>query len=308
MSHYTMIIKRCLTVLTLMACCAAFSYAQTDGGVGGRQPAHSYGATSNNFSPPGYSCAGALTPDIAADCAEFTGGVQEVFPFYNQSGNPFNSVTLDLQFNSFNNGQYVGCPIGNIQPTFTQANCLNPPGVQINGSGQATITLFQGLGGEGIGCYDANTLPGSDLPIGNANQACLNNSVNAINTDLASLPGQAQQPYVYYYPPAGSGFNVVPPPVQTSGACTVPPGGGGFPINAILPWLVCGQNSWVLGIGLNGSTFSCGPDDLKCTSPGDVPVSSVEVMANTPEPPTLLLVGVALIAMSLSFMKKKAHA
>ena len=82
-----MIIKRCVTVLTLLASCAALSYAQADGGIGGHAPARSYAATSTNFTVPGASCAGA-TPgnDVALDCAEFgpPGAVQEVFAFYNQ--------------------------------------------------------------------------------------------------------------------------------------------------------------------------------------------------------------------------------
>ncbi len=124
-AHYTMMIKRCLTVLTLMACCAALSYAQSlppDGGVGGHAPARSQGVTSNNFSLTGIVCPGGSPP---ADCASFPGGVQEVFSFYNQSGTPFNSVTINLQFDPGNAGDYVGCTLANIEPTWTQANCLN---------------------------------------------------------------------------------------------------------------------------------------------------------------------------------------
>ena len=273
-----MMIKRCLIVLTSIACCAAFSYAQTDGGVGGHAPARSQLVTSNSFSLTGAQCAGASDPNVIADCAAFSGGVQEVFAFYNQSGTPFNSLTINLVFNSANDGQYVGCTAANIGPTWTSANCENGPGVLINSSGQATLTFQQGVGGEGIGCYNANT-SGSDL-VTTGNQACLNNSVNAINADLGSF-GTAKEPYVYYYPPAGSGFNGVPPPTQTTGACTVPPNGG-IPINTILPWLVCGQDSWVLGVGLftSGGPFSCG-DGPNCTTPGDNPVISAEAYANT---------------------------
>ena len=302
-----MMIKRCLMLLTLMACCAALSFAQTDGGIGGHAPAKSQGVTSNNFTLTGYECTPSQT---SPDCSLFSGGVQEIFSFYNQSGTPFNSISVNLQFDPSNAGQYVGCTLANIEPTWTMSNCLGT-GVLIPSSGDVTLTFQQGLGGEGVGCYDANPIGGPDAPIGNANQACLDNSVNAINTDLAS-GGTAKDPYVYYYPPAGSGFNAVPPPVQTSGACTVPPNSG-FPINTILPWLVCGQDSWVLGIGLLGQPtgtpgygpFTCSQNDLTCQN--SIPVATAEVFAN-PEPPTLLLVGAAMIAMSLALMKKKAHA
>ncbi len=148
-----MIIRRCVTVLTLLAFSAALSYAQADGGIGGHAPARSYAATSTNFTVPGFSCSGA-TGDVALDCAEFTGGVQEVFPFYNQSGTPFNSLTIDLQFTAANVNQTVGCTEAFIAPTFTGSNCLG--GVTVPSSGLVVLTLTQGLNGIGISCYDPN--------------------------------------------------------------------------------------------------------------------------------------------------------
>ena len=138
-AHYIMMIKRCLMLLTLMACCAALSYAQSlppDGGVGGHAPAKSQGVTSNNFSLTGYSCMPSAT---SPDCSAFPGGVQEIFSFYNQSGTPFNSITINLQFDPSNAGDYVGCTLANIAPTWTQANCLT--GVLIPSSGDVTLTF-----------------------------------------------------------------------------------------------------------------------------------------------------------------------
>lgn len=294
-----MIIKRCVTVLTLLASCAALSYAQADGGIGGHAPARSYAATSTNFTVPGASCAGA-TPgsDVALDCAEFgpPGAVQEVFAFYNQTGVAFNSLTVNLQFTAANYGAPVGCPESFIAPTFTSANCETPGTVTVPSSGPTpglvTLTFTQGLNGIGISCYDPNPASGPDAPIAGANQACLNNSANNFATDLSTL-GKAQLPYI---------DNLNPTNTQTAGPCTIPPNNpNGVPLNDYLPWLVCGQNSWVLGIGVsdmngNGGSFV-----------GDSPVISAEVFAN-PEPPTLLLVGAAMIAMSLFFMKKRAAA
>ena len=194
--------------------------------------------------------------------------------------------------------------MGNILPTWSSSNCLSGSGVPIVG-GSATLTFQQGATGVGIGCYDANPASGPDAPITGANQACLNNSVNAINTDLGT-GGKAQLPFVYYYPPFGA--STIPPPVQTTGPCTVPPNGG-IPINIAFPYLVCGGDSWVLGVGLTGGTgpgygpFYCGPDMEVCTG-GQLPVTAAEAYAN-PEPPTLLLFGAAMIAMSLFFLKKK---
>jgi len=294
-----MIIKRCLTLLALMVCFAALSYAQAlppDGGVGGHAPARSQLVTSDSFSLTGSSC---MPVSTSPDCSAFPSGVQEVFSFYNQSGNPFNSVSITLNFDAADGGDSVGCQLMNIEPTWTQSNCLTGVPIPIGG-GSVTLTFQQGIGGEGVGCYDANTT-GTDLPFGNANQACLNNSVTAINNDIAS-GGTAQDPYVYYYPPLG--INQVPPPVQTSGACTVPPNSG-FPINTVLPWLVCGQNSWILGIGLTAPAGTP-PDTFGYGTFKDVPITA-DVTANyTPEPPTLLLVGAAMLGISMLIMKKKS--
>ncbi len=224
-----MMIKRCLTVLALMASCAVFSYAQTDGGIGGHAPARSQLVTSNNFSLTAVPCTGSPLP---ADCAAFPAGVQEIFSFYNQSGTPFDALTIHLKFDTVGlpAGEEVGCLPANIEPTWTIANCI--AGVPIDPStGDVTLTFQQGTGGEGVGCYNANT-SGTDL-VTSGNQACLSNSVNNFVTDL-STGGAAQLPYV--------NFTQAPPPTQTSGACTVPPNDG-FPINDVLPWLVCGQDS-----------------------------------------------------------------
>ncbi len=80
-----------------------------DGGVGGHAPAKSQGVTSNNFTLTGYSC---MPSSTSPDCSAFPGGVQEIFSFYNQSGTPFNSISINLQFDSSNAGDYVGCTIG----------------------------------------------------------------------------------------------------------------------------------------------------------------------------------------------------
>lgn len=287
-----MMIKRCLKVLTLMASCAALSYAQTpppDGGVGGHAPARSQLVTSNNFQLDAVPCLGSPLP---VDCQSFAPGVQEVFAFYNQSGTPFDSLTINLTFDTTNMppGEEVGCLQSNIEPTWTIANCTN--GVPINPqTGAVTLTFQQGTGGEGIGCYNNNP-PTSDDPITSGNQNCLTNSFNNFWTDVGT---GAQLPYV--------NWTQTPPPTQSSGACTYPPPpSAGIPVNQYFPWFVCGQDSWVLGIGLGqAGEFGYGPFT------GTLP-SMADVYANTPEPPTLLLVGAAMLAMSLFFMKKKVNA
>jgi hypothetical protein len=267
-----------------VACCAALSHAQDlppDGGIGGHAPAKSTLVTSDSFALTGSSCMPVAT---STDCGAFPAGVQEVFSFYNQSTTPFNSISITMDFGAADGGDSVGCVMGNILPTWSTSNCL--AGVPIPmGGGDVTLTFLEGTGGTGISCY--NTGSNALDPVTSGNLGCLANSLANSVADL----GGASLPFINYLSPTT---------VQASGPCTIPPNGGPLVLS---PLLVCGYDSWILGIGITApagtpeGTFGYGTF-------AEVPTIA-EVMANTPEPPTLLLVGAAMLCMSLLLMKKK---
>jgi len=286
-AHYTMMmIKRCLTVLTLMACCAALSYAQSlppDGGVGGHAPARSQLETSNSFTLTGSSC---MPVSTSPDCGAFPAGVQEVFSFYNQSGTPFNSLSITLNFTAADGGDSVGCQVSNIEPTWSSSNCTS--GVPIPaGGGNVTLTFQEGTSGIGVSCFNTGSNPTD--PVTSGNSSCITNSIQNAAADL----GGAKLPFINFTAPSN---------VQTSGPCTFPPPPlPGLPLS---PLLVCGADSWILGIGLTAPAGT--PEGTFGYGTFSDPPITADVTANfTPEPPTLLLVGAAMLGMSMLLMKKK---
>jgi hypothetical protein len=118
--------------------------------------------------------------------------------------------------------------------------------------------------GTGIGCFN------SDLAhplLDAANQACLANSAAIA---LGNSQNGTSNPY--YNPPLTGGCN--PPSF--------------FP-----PGVVCGDAEFVIGVGINGLPFN--PDFLPAGG---------TLIANSPEPQTILLVGGAMISMLMLGLKK----
>ncbi len=307
-------IMRWITILTIAACWAVSTYAQ-DGGVGNKIPStKTQEMTSPNFNLTAVPCTyNSMGVSTDSDCNVFAGQeVQEYFAGYDQFGVPMNSYQVTLDFGPGNPaGTTVGCSPQNIGPGFTVANCLVGTGVPVpTGGGPVVLTFGESFTGIGVTCVDSST--GSDAPNdgGAANAACLNYSVNAINQDIKT-GGAAGLPFVYYYPPAG--ITGMTPTVQTSGPCTIPPSNppplGGIPAS---PFLVCGPNSFVLGIGI--SCISPGGPNCSGSGEGTFDPASLPTIAfvqadpslGLPEPPTLLLVGAAMFGMSILLMKKKA--
>jgi hypothetical protein len=154
-------------VLSLLLLCGGSSFAQVvpdDGAVGTRTGHHSDPVTSLTQNLMFSLCKGS-TGVVAAECA-LVPGAQEVFGGLNETGQAWNSLSIELAGLNPNTDHTVGCDGGTL---FTLNNCP----ITISGS-TVTVTFLQGSG-TGIGCFG----------VGNPdNGACLVNSVSAFANNL----------------------------------------------------------------------------------------------------------------------------
>jgi len=286
-------IMRWLTALTILACCGVLSYAQADGGFGTHGPGGSQPLNSLSQSLNVISCSTVPTP---TDCTAYdmaTGlTAQGIVAFYDQTGFAINNATITLDFPSADGGQTVGCNSMTLGAMFGYASCEAGSGVPIPmGGGDVPITINETMSGTGISCYNSGT--NMDDPVSaSANNLC--KLTSSIFGPIDQATGNALGlPFINVANPTN---------VQASGPCTVPTG---F-TSVVLGSLVCGPNSIVIGLGITGTC-----DGVPCsgsgygTFPALPTAAGVEVFV-TPEPQTLLLVGAALLGMSMLFMKKKA--
>jgi hypothetical protein len=259
---------RWIAVLGILAFCSAYALADgvpPDGAVGTARGGKSTPITSLNTTFTFSPCAGA-TGDVAFDCALFGGGAQEVFAGINETGFAWNSLSIGLT-GLTPTDLTVGCNGGaNNDSSPPIFGSTNCP-ITIPDSGSVVVTFLQGPNGTGIGCYNA-ALP-TNAP---TNVACVANSIIAFGKN--KIFGTSD-PY--------DTLGLINPSLPTG--CPVPPF---YP-----PGAVCGSSEFVIGVGIDSLPFN----------PEFLPAGGT-LIANSPEPQTILLVGGAMISMLMLGLKK----
>jgi len=177
---------RWVSIIAVMLLWVAAASAQTppDGSAnlkgGGKSTAITGQGQSFSFS----TCAGAMDPDVIADCAAAGNSPQAVFGGINETGDAWSSlsVVLNLVQNPSDPDLFVSCTGGSIFTVFAGGcnEALSPT--------QTTVTLiFEQGTGTGIGCYN-----GSDPTQAATNAACQTNGFNTLQNNIL---GHTTNPY-----------------------------------------------------------------------------------------------------------------
>jgi hypothetical protein len=175
--------------------CAALAHADSlppDGIIGVKGGSGSEQIDSLSFAFTFVPCAGA-TGDVLADCNDVGTGAnapQEIFAGVNDTGMPWDTLTIDLSLPTWNAAlDTLGCGDSNFF-----SSCTVVGGQPITSSSPQTVTVDFSQGtGTGIGCYDTEDFNAEGI---NGTLECAANSLINDNLGFGPPTGLYDNPFV----------------------------------------------------------------------------------------------------------------
>jgi hypothetical protein len=173
--------------------CAALAHADSlppDGIIGVKGGSGSEQIDSLSFAFTFVPCAGA-SGDVLADCNDVGTGAnapQEIFAGINDTGMPWDSLTIDLTLPTWNStADTLGCGVGGF---FSSCAIVGAQPITSLSPQTVTVDFTQGTG-TGIGCYDTEDLNAEGI---DGTLECGVNSL--VNYNFGSPTGLYDNPFV----------------------------------------------------------------------------------------------------------------